>query len=406
MSLQITLAPPVSPLRCTVLTDFAALEGRRADWLDLLDRSAANEPMLAPHWLLHWWRVYGATGGRTLRVGLFFDDDRLVGLAPLQGRRYWHRPGIPFRRLEPLGSDVDEGDGVGSDYLGVIAERGAEARVVRALADGVVRGEFGLWDEFVVPVMAGDGGLPTLLTEAFHAVGRPGACVTTSEAPYVTLPATWEKYLEALPSRKRRVIVHSLRDFDAWAGGAATLHRVRSADDLDEGKRVLELLHAERWRDAGQQGVFAAPRFQAFHDAVLPAWLADGALELTWLCVRGEPVAACYNVHWNNKVYFYQSGRKIDVPAKVRPGVVLMCKVMQAAIAAGRREFDFLGGASQYKLMFAATTRPLVEFRAARPSLVEWARHCAGRSLGVARRARNGLRFFQKVCTSVLSKRP
>src|SRR5947209_17025046 len=103
---------PGPPLTCAVLSDPAEVEDLRADWLDLLRRSAANEAMLGPTWLLTWWRVYGAGTGRALRVGVFREGGRLVGLAPLTARRFRHRPCIPFRRLEPLGADVDEGDGV------------------------------------------------------------------------------------------------------------------------------------------------------------------------------------------------------------------------------------------------------------------------------------------------------
>ena len=40
------------------------------------------------------------------------------------------------------------------------------------------------------------------------------------------------------------------------------------------------------------------------------AWLLEqGALELLWLSVRGEPVAALYGMVWAGKVYAYQCGR-------------------------------------------------------------------------------------------------
>src|SRR5262245_30472616 len=128
MNLVATSSPPTrlpveagSELDCAVLTDFAEVEALRAEWLDLMRRSDADEPMLSPTWLLTWWQVYGAGTGRELRVGAFREGGRLVGLAPLARRRFRHRFRIPFQRLEPLGADVDEGDGVGSDYLNVLA---------------------------------------------------------------------------------------------------------------------------------------------------------------------------------------------------------------------------------------------------------------------------------------------
>ena len=42
-----------------------------------------------------------------------------------------------------------------------------------------------------------------------------------------------------------------------------------------------------------------------------------------------------------------------------------------AAIEAGRREYDFLGGPARYKTQLALASRPIVRVRAWRPSLVE-----------------------------------
>ena len=94
-------------------------------------------------------------------------------------------------------------------------------------------------------------------------------------------------------------------------------------------------LHEQRWQAAGQGGVFASRLFSRFHDAVLPALLACGALDLGWLRVRGEPVAVAYNIVWDNKVLFYQGGRTLEVPKGVRPGIVLHARSIRAAILTG-----------------------------------------------------------------------
>jgi CelD/BcsL family acetyltransferase involved in cellulose biosynthesis len=387
------------PPTCAVLTDPAQVEGMRADWLDLLRRSAADEAMLTPTWLLTWWQVYGAGTGRQLRVGVFREGDRLIGLAPLTARRIRYRPYIPFRRLEPLGADVDEGDGVGSDYLNILAERGAEDRVARALARAVTRGEFGACDEVVLPAMDGEGVMPGLLVEAFAGAGMEVSCAEMGSAPHIPLPASWDDYLKALPKKKRYNVTSALRLFEAWADGRWELRRAGTPAEVAEGKRILHGLHGQRWRQAGEAGVFAAPRFTAFHDAVMPQLLADGALELVWLLVRDEPVAAAYNIVWNRKVSYYQCGRRLDVPDTVRPGIVLLAHLIRGAIEAGQREFDFLGGVTLYKTQLALASRPLVQVRAARPSQRERLRRGAERALDWARavraRARAAVRWLR-----------
>jgi CelD/BcsL family acetyltransferase involved in cellulose biosynthesis len=109
----------------------------------------------------------------------------------------------------------------------------------------------------------------------------------------------------------------------------------------------------------------------------MPRLLEQGALDLSWLEVRGEPVAALYSIVWDGKVHFYQSGRKPDVPQNIRPGIVLHVHAIQRAIAAGLREYDFLGGASQYKTRMSTATRGLVQLRATRAAVLDTVRGVA-----------------------------
>jgi CelD/BcsL family acetyltransferase involved in cellulose biosynthesis len=379
-------APP--RLVCTLLAETSQLEALRPAWSDLLARSDSNEPMSSPQWLLTWWDVFGASDGLRLRALALHDGDRLAGLAPFLSRRHWHRPGIPFRRLEPLGSGESEADAICSDYLNVLAERGADQAVAEAFAGAIAAGAAGPWDELVLPTMNGDDAMPSLLADAFRRLGFEPDLTATGEAPYIELPATWDDYLKSLSKKHRYSVVRSLRDFETWAGPDARLKRAVSRADLDQGKRILVELHRQRWEMAGNAGRFGSPRFLAFHEAVMPRLLDDGALELLWLTVRGEPVAAMYDIVWNDKVYFYQSGRKMDVPEGIRPGGVLLAYAIRAAIEAGRREFDFLNGVSLYKTQLATVRRPIVQLRVVRRCLVERLRRAAEAGIGVLRGCR------------------
>jgi CelD/BcsL family acetyltransferase involved in cellulose biosynthesis len=361
-----------SDLTATVLREVAPLADLRGDWLALQRRSAANEPMLSPAWLLTWWRIFGCQGGRQPRVILFHQGPRLVGLAPLLRRRVWHSRVVPFRRLEPFGVGEKEADSICPDYLNIIAETGAGAAVASSLANLLGGGALDDGDELVIPKMDGDGPMPPLLADALLRAGFATTVTVTDAAPYIPLPPTWDAYLQALSPSRRYFVKRSLRDFDKWCGGSAEVHCAATPSELAEGQRILVKLHQERWRRADRAGVFASPRFAAFHEAVQLELLESGNLELLWLCARGKPVAAVYNIVWDGKVYFYQSGRKMDVPDNVRPGVILHAHAIRRAIELGRREYDFLGGPARYKTQLALASRPLVELRAVRPSLREW----------------------------------
>jgi CelD/BcsL family acetyltransferase involved in cellulose biosynthesis len=192
------------------------------------------------------------------------------------------------------------------------------------------------------------------------------------------LPKTWDAYLKALDRKDRYLINRTERDFAAWAGADHAFHRAEAPAQLAEGKAILRQLHNERWGDGS--GTFRSPLFLAFHDQVMAKLLGRGSLELTWLTVRGEPVAAMYCIAWNNKVHFYQCGRRLDVPKAVRPGGVLLYHAIRDAITKGRREFDFLGGEAVYKSQLALASRPLLELRVSRRCVVEYLRQAAQRA--------------------------
>ncbi len=373
-----------------VVTDVAGLEAARARWEELLARSATDDPTLAPLWMLAWWRAFGLDDRRALRVALLSEGARLVGVAPLLARTR-ARAGARCRVLELLASGEDEADEIGSDYIGVIAERGAEADVADALAGALAGGELGAWDELSMPAMRGDVALPWLLAEGLRRRGVVADLQVTGVAPHIPLPPTWDAYLAALPSSRRYLVRRTLRDLEAWAGGPLRLERAESVEELARGVEILKRLHAERWAAAGRAGVFASPRFRAFHEEVVPALLERGALDLCWIEARGEPIAAVYNMVWANKVHFYQSGRRLDLPRGLRPGTAIHALAIRKAIAEGRREFDFLAGTSRYKMELALAARPLVELRAARPSIGAAARRVAELAISQARALRRGL---------------
>ena len=369
-------------LELSVVEHVGELERRRPEWLDLLERSETGAPTLGPDWLLTWWSVFGGLGGRQLRAGLFYENSRLVGLVPLLTRRHWYRSLIPFRRLELLGTGEDEADETCSEYVGILAERGFEQAIARALAEALAGSGFGAWDELVLPAMNGEACLPELLRTRLNQLGIPTTSSVTTQSPYIPLPATWEGYLAALSASHRALVKRSLRAFEAWSGAELEIECVRSPAELDRGFELLRGLHAERWGESRPGGLFASARFAAFHRAVMPKLLESGGLELLCLSVHGEPVAVQYNLVADGKVYFYQGGRKLDVPRGIRPGTVLHAHAIRHAIEAGRKEYDFLGGTQRYKLELALASRPIVELRAVRPVVVEAARRVA--ELGVA----------------------
>jgi CelD/BcsL family acetyltransferase involved in cellulose biosynthesis len=384
--LGLSSRPSTPELELQLVTDLAVLDRMWLSWEALLRASATNQPTLSPSWLLTWWRVFGAD--RDLRVALFRQGGRLVGLAPLLRRRHRYAGVLPFRRLELLGSGEDEADEICSDYLGVVAESGMEEAVANALVDALAGGVLGGWDELVLSRMNGETAIPELLRAALERQGFTAECAPAGHARVLPLPASWDALLTSLPSTSRYFLKRSLRDFERWAEERAIVRVAETPADLAEGLGVLTRLHEERWWAAGEPSLFDSAPFRSFHQQVMPELLAAGALDLRWLLVDERPIAALYNIVWGDKVHFYQAGRALDLPKGIRPGVVLHASAIRAAIAAGRREYDFLAGNGLLKRQLAPKTRPLVELRAVRSRGRELVRSAGARVSGWMRKER------------------
>lgn len=382
-------------LRTSISTDPADFDRLTPRWRALLERAVHAQPVMTPLWQRTWWSVFGEAERRTPWIVTVEDGDTLVGVLLLSWRVSSHRAGIPVRRLELLGTGEKEADEICSDYVGAIVARGMDDEVASAIA-ATLRGAAPTeWDELRMPSMSAEDPLVARLAAALGREGIVTSIEATGECPYIPLPSTWDAYLQALGSSRRYVVTRSLRELEKWAGkGGWELRKARTAEELAEGVKILSELHAERWTSAGKSGVFASDRFRRFHEIVMPRLLAgeDGAsLDLRWLAVRGEPVAAAYNLIHGGRLQFYQSGRRVDVPKNVRPGIAMHALTIQESIEAGLREYDFLAGASRYKRDLALEARRLVTLRAIAPGLraraVEAARVLAERAIARLRAA-------------------
>ncbi len=334
-----------------------------ASYAEPWDRLAAGMPMRSWTWLSHWWRHYGPTPdsydeGARLRVLCVFDHaDVLVGVAPW----YLDRRGGRGRVLRCLGSGE-----VCSDYLGILCQPAVCEQVVESLADYLAAADCPgadadrTWD--LLELSGVDSG-DTTVAALLRCLAERG--YTVDRRPSVScwrvhLPATWEAYLATLSKGHRKQLRRLERNwFDT---GRAVLHTVERLDQLAGVMDLLIDLHQRRRRGLGQPGCFASPRFAAFHRQVMPALLREGHLQLHWLELDGQAVAAEYHLAGGGIVYAYQAGiapQWLDH----EPGRLITLALLRRAIEQGYRALDFLRGDEPYKAHFRAQPRPMLTVR-------------------------------------------
>ena len=95
-------------------------------------------------------------------------------------------------------------------------------------------------------------------------------------------------------------------------------------------------------------------RMEEFFRRVTAALAAAGAVALWFLDTTTGPAAAFITLEWDDTVGLYNSGFD-PARAALAPGLVLIARLIQDAIARGKRRFDFLRGEERYKYEFGPT---------------------------------------------------
>ena len=348
------------------------------------DALAAANPWSTPfaRWAFHraWWDAYaGSAHDQTLVVVDPSDRSRgTVAIVPLMHRHaveptdaathttMRHGSGAELTPVEPTAKAIFFGASYHADYATLLSAPGDLAAVAEAVADYLAAPESSdedhptPWDVVDLRrLRCGDPAADELSAAFGRREIRAGWTLNVERedvCPVLTLPpvTTFDDYLATLGKKNRHEIRRKLRRAEA-AGEARLDDSPDPVGDLE----AFATLHQKRW---GAEGLFpptpggAASRI--FFARLLELLGADGTARLTFLTVGGRRVAAGVHFETDEGYLYYNAGVDPDA-SDLSPGVVMVARYIQRAIAAGKRRLDFLRGDESYKYAWGAVDEPL-----------------------------------------------
>jgi CelD/BcsL family acetyltransferase involved in cellulose biosynthesis len=175
----------------------------------------------------------------------------------------------------------------------------------------------------------------------------------------------YETFLGTLGKKER----HEIRRKVRRAEEAGPVELTSSADPIGDLDAFIDL-HQKRWGADGlfppTEGGAASRRFFAglFEDC------GPAGVDLSFLTVAGQRIAAGVTFDDGNAVYYYNAG--VDPDAReLSPGVVMVARYFQRAIELGRTRLDFLRGNEPYKYEWGAVDAPVERLLIQRTNLVQ-----------------------------------
>jgi CelD/BcsL family acetyltransferase involved in cellulose biosynthesis len=307
---------------------FRELEG---EWNGLLHRSSADTIFLTLEFQRVWWRYLGVGD---LLVVTVRDGGELIGIAPL-----FLSTGSEGQRVLAIVGCVEV-----ADYLDLIAAKGREEEVYAALVDYLTWLEAPEWDVLDLCNIHQDSSTLAALPALIEARGWAVSVAKEDVCPVALLPGAWDEYLQMLDKKDR----HELR---------RKLRRVEAQEDLrwyvvgpehnlgDEVEAFLDLMAAS----TPEKAAFLTLPMRSFFRQLAHVMADAGWLQLAFLEVGGQKVAAYFNFVYNNRVMIYNSGLDWQSFPHLSSGIVLAAYCVQRAIEEGRDAVDFMQGDERYK---------------------------------------------------------
>jgi CelD/BcsL family acetyltransferase involved in cellulose biosynthesis len=309
---------------------------QRRGWTELVDADPGGTIFHTPAYLKLYWEEFGEEPEHLLLAFAEADDGSQVGAVAFE------RVGETLRFLG--GTEV-------TDYMGPVGVPAAQEAMAKELWAALSsRDEWTSADLRGLPEDRAWLGLLRIAAEE-QGLGVEETEDQNGVAPFLPLPATWDAYLEGLPSKLRHEIKRKAKKLVAEAGP----YLIHTADQTTLMPMLDRFVELHRMSE-GPKGVFMQPGMEIFFRRLGEAFLPAGVFRLSMIEVGGELAAGTIAYAFDDTYYLYNSAfdRKWG---SLAPGMVLVGEDIRMAIEAGCDAFDLLKGDYQYKYRFGAHPR-------------------------------------------------
>ncbi|MFH1952954.1 MAG: GNAT family N-acetyltransferase [Pseudomonadota bacterium] len=286
-----------------------------------------------PNWLKIWWDKFGA--GSDLFLCAVREGEDLIGIAPLlvRGEKAF------------LIGDTDV-----CDYLDFVITPGMEQEFFGVLLDHLSMQ--GITHLDLRPLRPDS----TVFTD-LAGIARDRGCEVSRNLEGVSLeldlPASWDEYLRMLDGKQRHEIKRKLRRLYE----AASID-YRVVEDVKEVRAVMGTFFTLFERSREDKAAFMTPRMASFFNSLAEAMAEANMLRLYFLELDKIPAAAAMCFDDNSTIYLYNSGYDDRFSSL---GVGVLCKALSIkdSIQRGKKKYDFLKGAENYKHRLGGKEVPL-----------------------------------------------
>ncbi len=313
----------------STIEDFLSLKRK---WNILLGNSHSENIHLTFDWLFTWWKYFSGNK-RSLFVILFFEETRIIGIAPLMKERTTFKKFVPWNRILFLGDPESDWH----DFI--IAEK--RHLVIKLMFDILIK-------ENVSEIILHNIPESSLNLPFLRAYDKGPYTVVKKQTRcyYVNTKKQWEYYYKNETSKKfvRQDIrrLHNRLSLDQCYFKESNFENIRN--DLN----MITLMHQMSQRRKERTSFFSEKKYYAFFKDIIEIWAKNNQVRLFYLLINEIPVAYVLGFYYNKIFYYYNIGFNTDYK-KYSPSKLLLYELIKILFHEECVELNFMRGDSDYK---------------------------------------------------------
>ena len=340
----------ISGLQTCIIREPVAVHALEQEWRALLKQTCNDNIFLSWDWVSAWWQTICPAPDHYV-ITARDTTNQLVGVAP------FHRHPLSlfgvggYKCLRILGCDRLSG----GEYPGFLIRIGAEKEFISAVTDCLYDHKEE-WDCAWIPKV----GQWQDAYVHFSALADTGRFLTrrvSRQFSAISLPDDIETYEKSVGKNARHHLRRCTRKLLAMPNSGLVVCNENAK--LESMLQTHIRLNSQRWYGVSKGGTFRFAKRIEFYRHIAAAGLASGTLGFYGLQVEGQLMALWFGFIVGEIYYSFSLSYDVVFAESTRtgPANVLFGLMLPLLIQLGVREFDHLGGVSEYKLRWGAQSR-------------------------------------------------
>lgn len=254
---------------------------------------------------------------KDIEVMVFYEDGKAVGIFPAE---------IKNHNLSLIGDERV------TDLNDVILNPHYSEKIIEFLADYIIKEDLSI---DLYPLTE-----DSVLVRLLHGIIDEKKAEKIAPFPVLKLPASWNRYLTSLSSKKRHELRRKLSKVED-----AKIKQIK-ASDIDKLFELMEYSSSEK-KD------FLIEDMKEFFRAFAIYLEGVGALRLRASFYKGEIIGVLFCFQMKDMVYAFNTGYNPDF-SKLSPGFISFALDIRSAISEGLSYYNFLRGEERFKFDLGA----------------------------------------------------